>query len=485
MARRFAALAETWDAARCRGAGAGGRRMSTVRLTAAQAAGAPRRGAEDRGRRALHRRLLGHLRARKRGRHGRGAARPPRRPAHLARPQRAGHGPCRHRLRQAAAPPAGDDGHLLDRAGRHQHGHRRGAGARQPACPCCWCRATCSPAAGPDPVLQQVEDWGDGTVSANDCFRPVSRYFDRITRPEQLLTALPRAFATMTDSATCGPATLAFCQDVQAEAHDLARGLLRAARLAHPLSPPRRARGREGGRGDPRRAPARDRRGRRRALRPGGGAAAPLRRGARGARGRDAGGQVLAALGPSAQPRRRGRHRDAGRQRGLRRGRPGAQPWAPGCRTSPRAPGRCSAATRASSASTSRPTTRASTAPCRSWATLGAALAEIGAALGGWRGPGAEASRQGRLVRRRGPAHRPARGRQRAAHRPAGHRRGAARRGPRHGGDVRRGNHAGRAASPVEGWTAGLLPHGIRLLLHGLRDRGARWASPWPSRSAT
>lgn len=73
---------------------------------------------------------------------------------------------------------------------------------------------------GPDPVLQQVEDFGDGTVSANDCFRPVSRYFDRITRPEQLLTALPRAFATMTDPAKCGPVTLAFCQDVQAEAYD-------------------------------------------------------------------------------------------------------------------------------------------------------------------------------------------------------------------------------------------------------------------------
>ena len=53
----------------------------------------------------------------------------------------------------------------------------------------------------PDPVLQQIEDDGDGTVSANDCFRPVSRYFDRITRPEQLLTALPRAMATMTDPA--------------------------------------------------------------------------------------------------------------------------------------------------------------------------------------------------------------------------------------------------------------------------------------------
>jgi 3D-(3,5/4)-trihydroxycyclohexane-1,2-dione acylhydrolase (decyclizing) len=72
----------------------------------------------------------------------------------------------------------------------------------------------------PDPVLQQIEDFGDGTISANDCFKPVSRYFDRISRPEQLLTALPRAMATLTDPADCGPVTLGFCQDVQAEAYD-------------------------------------------------------------------------------------------------------------------------------------------------------------------------------------------------------------------------------------------------------------------------
>ena len=72
----------------------------------------------------------------------------------------------------------------------------------------------------PDPVLQQVEDFGDGTVSANDCFRPVSRYFDRITRPEQIMPALTRALAVLTDPAECGPVTLAFCQDVQAEAYD-------------------------------------------------------------------------------------------------------------------------------------------------------------------------------------------------------------------------------------------------------------------------
>lgn len=72
----------------------------------------------------------------------------------------------------------------------------------------------------PDPVLQQLEDFADGTVSVNDCFRPVSRYFDRITRPEQLLTALPRAIRVLTDPALCGPVTLALPQDVQAEAWD-------------------------------------------------------------------------------------------------------------------------------------------------------------------------------------------------------------------------------------------------------------------------
>src|SRR5271154_618390 len=72
----------------------------------------------------------------------------------------------------------------------------------------------------PDPVLQQVEDFGDGTISANDCFRPVSRYFDRITRPEQIMSALERAISVLTDPVDCGPVTLGFCQDVQSEAHD-------------------------------------------------------------------------------------------------------------------------------------------------------------------------------------------------------------------------------------------------------------------------
>jgi 3D-(3,5/4)-trihydroxycyclohexane-1,2-dione acylhydrolase (decyclizing) len=72
----------------------------------------------------------------------------------------------------------------------------------------------------PDPVLQQVEDFHDGGVSANDCFKPVSRYFDRIVHPAQLLTALPRAVRVLTDAALCGPVTLALPQDVQTMAYD-------------------------------------------------------------------------------------------------------------------------------------------------------------------------------------------------------------------------------------------------------------------------
>lgn len=77
----------------------------------------------------------------------------------------------------------------------------------------------------PDPVLQQIENFGDGTSSVNDCFRPVSRYFDRITRPEQIVPALARAMQVLTDPAECGPVTLSLCQDVQAEAYDYPAGL--------------------------------------------------------------------------------------------------------------------------------------------------------------------------------------------------------------------------------------------------------------------
>jgi 3D-(3,5/4)-trihydroxycyclohexane-1,2-dione acylhydrolase (decyclizing) len=90
----------------------------------------------------------------------------------------------------------------------------------------------------PDPVLQQVEDFADGTVSANDCFRPVSRYFDRIQRPEQLVDALPRAMATLLDPAACGPVTLAFCQDTQTEAWEFPARMLEPVIWAIRRPPP-------------------------------------------------------------------------------------------------------------------------------------------------------------------------------------------------------------------------------------------------------
>jgi len=72
----------------------------------------------------------------------------------------------------------------------------------------------------PDPVLQQVEDSTNGTVSANDAFKPVSRYWDRITRPEQVMTAFINAMRVLTDPVTAGAVTIALPQDVQGEAYD-------------------------------------------------------------------------------------------------------------------------------------------------------------------------------------------------------------------------------------------------------------------------
>ena len=72
----------------------------------------------------------------------------------------------------------------------------------------------------PDPVLQQSENPQDATGSVNDCFRPVSCFWDRITRPEQLLHSLPNALAVLTDPARRGPVTLSLPQDIQGHAYD-------------------------------------------------------------------------------------------------------------------------------------------------------------------------------------------------------------------------------------------------------------------------
>lgn len=72
----------------------------------------------------------------------------------------------------------------------------------------------------PDPVLQQIEVFSDPGVTANDALRPVSRFWDRIVRPSQVLTSLPQAIAVLLDPADCGPATICLPQDIQAEAYD-------------------------------------------------------------------------------------------------------------------------------------------------------------------------------------------------------------------------------------------------------------------------
>jgi 3D-(3,5/4)-trihydroxycyclohexane-1,2-dione acylhydrolase (decyclizing) len=72
----------------------------------------------------------------------------------------------------------------------------------------------------PDPVLQQIEHFDDPTVTVNDAFKAVTRYWDRVMRPGQIISSLPQAVRTMLDPATCGPALVALPQDVQAEAFD-------------------------------------------------------------------------------------------------------------------------------------------------------------------------------------------------------------------------------------------------------------------------
>ena len=203
----------------------------------------------------------------------------------------------------------------------------------------------------PDPVLQQVEDFGDGTVSANDCFRPVSRYFDRITRPEQILTALPRAHGGADRSGRVRPG------DAGAVPGRAGRGvrLSRAASSPSALWHVRAARGRTTASWPrPRRCCA----GAKKPLIIAGGGV-HYSRGDRGARraSPSAHGIPVAETqaGKSALPhdhplqhRRDRRHRHvAPRTRLAARGRRRCSRSARGCRTSPPAPGRCSRTRRA------------------------------------------------------------------------------------------------------------------------------------------
>ena len=137
----------------------------------------------------------------------------------LARPQRADHGACRHRLCQAARPPAGDGGDLLHRAGRHQHGDGRGAGACQP------------PAGALLPGDVFANRGPDPGAAAGRGFRRRHGLGQRLLPPGQPLfrphhaarAAADRPAARVADDDRSGrlrPGDAAFCQDVQAEAYD-------------------------------------------------------------------------------------------------------------------------------------------------------------------------------------------------------------------------------------------------------------------------
>ena len=72
----------------------------------------------------------------------------------------------------------------------------------------------------PDPVLQQVEHFNNPGITQNDAFKPVTKYFDRITRPEQILQTFPQAVQVLLDPADCGPVCISLCQDIQGEIFD-------------------------------------------------------------------------------------------------------------------------------------------------------------------------------------------------------------------------------------------------------------------------
>ena len=85
----------------------------------------------------------------------------------------------------------------------------------------------------PDPVMQQVEHFGTPSINVNDAFKAVTRYWDRIVHPEQIISSLPQAVATMLDPADCGPAFIALPQDVQEIAWDYPEAFFDRDRALH------------------------------------------------------------------------------------------------------------------------------------------------------------------------------------------------------------------------------------------------------------
>ena len=178
-------------------------------------AGAPPRRAEGRGGRrrgAAVRGAVGDLRPRQRAGAGRGPARGTRAAADLARAERAGDGPRRGRLRQADAAPAHDGRDELGRTGRQQPAHGRGHRVREPPARAAAARRHLRGTAPPRPCCRRWSVPTTAPANVNDAFRPVSAWFDRLTRPEQLITSLPRAISVLTDPELAGPGDAVACR---------------------------------------------------------------------------------------------------------------------------------------------------------------------------------------------------------------------------------------------------------------------------------
>ena len=167
----------------------------------------------------------------------------------------------------------------------------------------------------PDPVLQQLEHYGNPALGLNDAFKAVTRYWDRITHPAQIVQSLPAALATMLDPADCGPAFIAPAAGRPGLGMGLSDIVLRQTRPPHPPPEPRRRRDRRRRRAAVAREAPDDHRRRRRPVFPRDRGTHRLRRGARHSRGRDHRRPRQSALHPSAQHRAGRRHRLQQRQR--------------------------------------------------------------------------------------------------------------------------------------------------------------------------
>ncbi len=174
----------------------------------------------------------------------------------------------------------------------------------------------------PDPVLQQIEQFHDLSISTNDAFRSVSKYWDRINRPEQLMSAAIHAMRVLTDPAETGAVTLALPQDVQAEAWDYPDYFLQ--KRVHRLDrrPPTEAMIGDAVGGLRGQAQAVDHLRRRGQVLRGECGPAGICRTLRDALRRNPGGQERGAVQPSAERRRDRRNRLPGREPVGRRGRP-------------------------------------------------------------------------------------------------------------------------------------------------------------------